>query len=209
MAGATTADLIGTVRRRQGLVSRRDVGGRHRFGADATCASCVAIRGRSRSVPGAAESARLFGCYARPGSRPPRAFVATGPRTALLVMVTARRACAFLCSVIRVPPRQRVYRSTKPRSFAFDRRVCTPNIVGTRTHGRVGVGGGPGGWLQAAAVLLGLWSYRAADRSRSRRAQAGEEDGEEQEQDQQREEHAQEHTSARKQRQRRWDQAGR
>ena len=130
MAGATTADLIGTVRRRQGLVSRRDVGGRHRFGADATCASCVAIRGRSRSVPGAAESARLFGCYARPGSRPPRASVATGSRTALLVVVIARRACIFLCSVIRVRPWRRVYCSTKSGSFACDRRVCTPNIVG-------------------------------------------------------------------------------
>ena len=130
MAGATTADLIGMVRRRQGLVSRRDVGGRHRF----RCRCDVRFLRRDSWLlafgPGAAESARLFGCYTRPGSRPLRASIATGSRTALLVVVTARRACIFLCSVIRVRPWRRVYCSTKSGSFACDRRVCTPNIVG-------------------------------------------------------------------------------
>ena len=102
-----TSDLAGAVRRRQGFVSRRGVDRPRRSGADARCAPRVAILCRSGSVPGSRVSAWSFGPCARPGSRLARASVATGRRTAVLAVVSARHAPVCCCLVIHAPWRAR------------------------------------------------------------------------------------------------------
>ena len=104
---ATTADLTGAVRRRQGFVSRRGVDRPRGSGADARCAPRVEILCHSGSVPGSRVSARSFGPCARPGSRLARASVATGRRAAVLAVVSARHAPVCCCLVIHAPWRAR------------------------------------------------------------------------------------------------------
>ena len=128
---ATTADLTGAVRRRQGFVSRRGVDRPRRSGADARCAPRVAILCRSGSVPGSrvVRSVVWTLCATRVAPRPRirRNRSAGGcPGRGL------RAACACLLLSCDSRAVARARRDGKSGFCVDNRRVRAPNIVGDR-----------------------------------------------------------------------------